>query len=59
MLQIAMKIAHELGKTLDEMKKLPVEEFHLWRAYFSITPDDMISVEDKLRGIFGKPKDNG
>lgn len=52
-----MELAIKLGKSLTEIKALPAAEFYQWHAFFSIKPDDLISVEDKLRTIFGKPKD--
>lgn len=55
MLGAVMRIALELGKTLGEMDAMPAAEFFQWRAYFALTPDDFVPVEDKLRRIFGKP----
>lgn len=61
MLHAAMKIAHELGKSFTEFCALPASEFYLWRAYFSLTPEDLarpVSIDDQLRAVFGKMKEN-
>lgn len=51
-----MVIAEKLGKTLGEILSIPADEFYLWAAFYSMTPDDFVPVEDKLRKIFGRPK---
>lgn len=52
-----MELAIKLGKSLAEIKMLSAAEFYQWHAFLSLKPDDHVSVEDKLRAIFGKPKD--
>jgi hypothetical protein len=51
-----MVLAEKLSKTLGEILALPAHEYYLWNAFYSLTPDDLVSVEDKLRKIFGRPK---
>jgi hypothetical protein len=61
MLHAAMKIAHELGISLSAFMALPVSEFFQWRAYFSLTPEDLVRpvpVDDQLRAAFSKIKEN-
>jgi hypothetical protein len=47
----------KLGKHISEILALPAAEFYGWHAFFSITPEDRTPLEDKLRAVFGKPKD--
>ncbi|HEY3679035.1 MAG TPA: hypothetical protein VGL45_09965 [Bradyrhizobium sp.] len=54
-----MVLAEKLSKTLGEILALPAHEYYLWNAFYSLTPDDHVSVEDKLRKIFGRPKNDG
>jgi hypothetical protein len=35
-----MRIAWELGKSLDEVDEMPLEEYQLWGAFFLIQNED-------------------
>lgn len=51
-----MELGMKLGKTLGEIKAIPLAEFYQWHAFCSLKPQDFMSVEDQLRAVFGKPK---
>jgi hypothetical protein len=54
-----MVLAEKLSKTLGEILALPAHEFYLWTAFYALTPEDLVPVEDKLRKIFGRPTHDG
>ena len=41
-----MTVALELGKTLEEMRSMPLDDLHTWFAYFELREEEIKSKRD-------------